>query len=109
MLGIKVNDGNLEFGTVSGIEEFEQRIVNALQVFSVETYWDTTKGISFDVITSKDENYKLQHIKKKLLEWYSSEITGVKYEKISKENDILTAVLIYQHKKYGEQEVNIIV
>ena len=109
MKAIKMTDGNLEFALVEGIEEFEQRIKNSLNIFSVETYWDITKGISFDVISSKDGNYKLQHIKKKLFEWYGEELLKLEYEKITKTGSLVTAVLKYVHKKYKEQEVSIVV
>lgn len=107
MKALKMADGNLEFSIIEGTEEFEQRIVNSLQVFSVETYWDITKGISYDVISAKDINYKLEHIKSKLLEWYGEELSDLRYSSIKQKDNIVEAVLEYTHKEYGSKEVGI--
>ena len=40
MKAIKMNDGDINFSTISGIEEFWQRVVNSLKIYSIECFYD---------------------------------------------------------------------
>lgn len=93
-----LENGNITFLTSDGIEGFENRLLNAIQIFSVETYWNILTGISFDVISSNESFYKLEHIKSKILEWYGDEINTLDYKEISINNGRIKAVLVYSYK-----------
>lgn len=102
-------DGDLQFRTDDTIEGFENKIVNSLLIFGVETFWNGQVGLNFDVISSNQTEYKLEHIKAKLLEWYKDEIDTLRYKEIKIVDKVVKATLEYKHKTFGEikQEVSI--
>lgn len=100
-----MTDGNISFETVEGLEEFEQRILNSLNLYSVETFWDSRKGVNFSVIASRQNDYKLEHMRNKLIEWFGDEATFSKIKDKSKKNSVLYGTVEYTHKIYGQSEV----
>ncbi|WP_297636874.1 hypothetical protein [uncultured Clostridium sp.] len=108
MKELMFNDGDITFIVSETIEGFENKLVNSLQIFSCETFYDQNNGINFDVISSNQTDYKLEHIKSKLLEWYGNEIEDLKYKNIKLVNKVVKATLEYSHKTLGnkESEVN---
>lgn len=103
------DNGNLTFQTDSTILGFENKLVNSLQIFGVETFYDIGKGLNFDVISSNQTNYKLQHIKSKLLEWFGDELKFLEFTDIKIIGKIVKVTLLYEHKTLGkiESEVTI--
>lgn len=103
------NNGDMTFLVSETIDGFENKMVNALQIFSCETFYNLNNGINFDVISSNQTEYKLEHIKSKLLEWYGDEIEDLVYKNIKLINNVVKATLEYKHKTLGttESEVSI--
>lgn len=107
MKALLMPDGNLNFKLIQGIEEFEQRILNSLNIYSVETFWDTTKGVNFSVISSRESDYKLEHLRNKLVEWFGNEASFSKILNKHKVGKTIKGTIQYNHKIYGESEVQI--
>lgn len=110
MKSIKIEDGNLEFMCIDGIEEFWQRVVNSLKIYNTECFYNENLGLDIRLINEqKVSEYKLEHIVNKLREWYKSEIESIDYEIISEEERTLKAKIYITHKEYSkiEREVNI--
>lgn len=102
MKELELKNGDLTFNVLENLRGFENKLINSLKVFSVETFWDTNKGLSFDVISSKQGDYKLQHIKSKLLEWFGNELEYLEIKKEKIEGSILYAKITYIHKFYKD-------
>lgn len=103
------NDGNLDYVTSDSIEGFENKVTNALLIFGVETFYNTNLGLKFDIISSNQTEYKLEHIKNKLLEWFKNEIKTLEYTDIKIVGKVVKATLSYDHKTLGKntQEVSL--
>lgn len=97
-------DGDISFIVSETIGGFENKMVNALQIFSCETFYDQNNGLNFDVITSNQTEYKLEHIKSKLLEWYGNELEDLKYKNVRLVDKVVKATLEYSHKTLGNNE-----
>lgn len=108
MKALLMPDGNLNFKVIEGIEEFNQRMLNSLNIYSVETFWDTTKGVNFGVIASREGNYKLEHLRNKLVEWFGQEAAFSEVKNKTKSNGVLKGLVTYEHKTLGEGEVSVI-
>lgn len=111
MKAIKMEDGNLKFGTAEGIDEFWQRVVNALKIYDTECFYNENLGLNIRMMfEQKVSEYKLEHIKGKLLEWYRTELDAVDYQILSEKDRTLKAKFYLTHKKYGriEKEVRVI-
>ena len=110
MKSIKMNAGNIEFTTISGIDEFWQRIVNSLKIYSNECFYDENLGLDIRMINEQEiSEYKLEHICGKLKEWYRKEIEDVNYEILSEKERILKAKIKINHKKYQYIESEVII
>lgn len=104
MKELELEDGDMTFNTLKDLSAFENKLINSLKVFSVETFWDVNKGLSFDVISSKQANYKLQHIKSKIQEWFGNELEYFEIKKEKIEGSILYVKMKYIHKFYKEDK-----
>jgi|GEM_PF-583724 len=104
MIGIKTIDGDIIFGErVEGLDEFVQRVVNSLSIYSDETFYDEKLGLDINVIDNqKYAVYKMEHIRDKLMNWYRAELEDLQYNIISEEERIIKANFYFKHKKYGE-------
>lgn len=104
-----LNDGDLSFELNEEILGFENKLKNALQIYGVECFYNITNGLNFDIISSNQSNYKLQHIKAKILEWFYDEIDTLEFKNIRIVNKVLKVTILYSHKKLGkiESEVTI--
>ena len=40
MEAIKMDDGDIKFSRILGIDEFWQRVVNSLKIYSIECFYD---------------------------------------------------------------------
>ena len=98
------DDGDLTFQTDNTIIGFENKLVNALQIYGVETFYDINKGLNFDVISSNQTNYKVQHIKEKLLEWYGNELETLEIKEVKVVGKVAKVKIVYKHKTLGENE-----
>lgn len=103
------NDGDLTFQTDSTIVGFENKIVNALQIYGVETFYDINKGLNFDVISSNQTNYKVQHIKSKLLEWFGEELDSLEVKEVKVVGKVAKVKMTYKHKTLGENESEVVI
>ena len=102
MKSIKMNNGNIEFTTVSGIDEFWQRVTNSLKIYSNECFYNQNLGLDIQILHNQDiEDYKMEHITSKLQEWYKDEIESINYEIISVTDRILKARIRIIHKEYS--------
>lgn len=104
MKELMFNDGDLTFQTDETIIGFENKMVNALQIYGVETFYDINKGLNFDVISSNQTNYKVQHIKSKLLEWFGEELESLEVKEIKVVGKVAKVKILYKHKTLGENE-----
>lgn len=104
-----LKNGDLDFTTDNTIIGFENKLVNSLQVFGVETFWDTGKGLNFTIIASNQSEYKLSHIKSKLLEWYKDELKDIYYSETKIIGKVVKARLKYTHKIFGESESEVVI
>lgn len=110
MKAIKMNDGDIKFSTISGIEEFWQRVVNSLKIYSIECFYDEKLGLDIRIINEQDvAEYKLEHICRKLQEWFRSEIESVSYQIISEEERTLKAKIYITHKEHNDIEKEVII
>lgn len=110
MKSINLIDGNLKFECVSGVDEFWQRVINSLKIYSTECFYNQNLGLDIKMIyDQKYSQYKLEHIKSKLKEWYRNEIENISYEIISEEERILKAKLYITHKKYSNIEREVLI
>lgn len=110
MKAIKMNDGDINFSTISGIEEFWQRVVNSLKIYLVECFYDENLGLDIRIINEQDvAEYKLEHICRKLQEWFRSEIESVSYQIISGEERTLKAKIYITHKEHNDIEKEVII
>lgn len=102
MKSLRMKDGDIQFGEkVTGMEEFLQRWINSLKIYSNECYYNENLGLNITVINGIDDaKYKMEHIKEKTLSWYGKELEDLYYEIISEKNRVITAVFYFQHKKY---------
>lgn len=109
MKELMFDNGNLSFEINSEILGFENKLINALQIYGVECFYNIANGLNFDIISSNQSNYKLQHIKAKILEWFSDEIDTLEFKNIRIVNKILKVTILYSHKTLGkiESEVTI--
>lgn len=109
MKSLKMKDGDIQFaGKVTGIEEFLQRWINSLKIYSIECYYNENLGLNINVINGIDDaKYKMEHIKEKTLSWYGDELEDLYYEIVSEKDRIIKAIFYFQHKKYKtiQQEV----
>lgn len=104
-----LNNGDIDFSTDDTIVGFENKLVNSLQIFGVETFWDTGKGLNFNIISSNQTEYKLSHMRAKLLEWYKNEIDELVYTDIKIVGKTVKAKLKYTHKIFGKNESEVII
>lgn len=103
MIAIKMSDGDLKFEIVKGEDEFWQRLVNSLKIYNIECFYNQNLGVDISILHEQDiDEYKLEHIKEKIKEWYKKEIISIDYEIISKENRVLKAKLLITHKEYSK-------
>ena len=110
MKAIKMNGGDINFSTISGIEEFWQRVVNSLKIYSIECFYDEKLGLDIRIINEQDvAEYKLEHICRKLQEWFRSEIESVSYQIISEEERTLKAKIYITHKEHNDIEKEVII
>jgi len=110
MKAIKMNDGDINFSTISGIEEFWQRVVNSLKIYSIECFYDENLGLDIRIINEQDvAEYKLEHICRKLQEWYRAEIESVSYKIISEKKRTLKAKIYITHKEHNDIEKEVII
>ncbi|MEG2347288.1 MAG: hypothetical protein RSB50_06360 [Cetobacterium sp.] len=109
MQELMFNDGNLEFTTDSGIRGFENKLVNSILIFGIETFYNNNAGMNFDVISSNQTEYKLEHIKNKLLEWYSEELESLEYKDIRIIGKVVKATLEYSHKTLGKNTKEVVI
>lgn len=98
------DNGNLSFELDNSIIGFENKLINALQIYGVETFYNLANGLNFNIITSNQTNYKLQHIKSKILEWFSDEIDFLEFTEVKIVGKIVKARLKYKHKILGDVE-----
>lgn len=111
MIAVNMEDGEWKFGIVGGMDEFWQRVLNSLKIYDTECFYNEKLGLNIRMIfEQKVAEYKLEHIKGKLMEWYSKELDAVEYDIISEEGRTLRARLYLTHKKYSriEREVTLI-
>lgn len=103
------NDGNMAFTTDDTIVGFENKMQNSLLIFGVECFCNTAVGLNFDAISSNQTEYKLEHIKNKLLEWYGNELKELYYKDVKIVGKVVKATLVYTHKTLGSgtTEVNL--
>lgn len=104
MKELMFEDGNLSFELDNTVEGFENKLVNALQIYGIETFYNLSNGLNFDVISSNQTHYKLQHIKSKILEWFSDEIDFLEFTNVKIVGKIVKVRLLYAHKTLGEIE-----
>lgn len=102
-------NGDMTFNIDETITGFEDKIMNALQIFGVETFWDNGKGLNFNVISSNQTSYKLEHIRAKLLEWYKDELDELVYSDVKIVGKVVKARLRFKHKTLGEEEEEILI
>lgn len=102
MNSLKMTDGEIDFnGLTTGIDEFLQRLVNSLKVYNTECYYNQNLGIDITILNEIEEpNYKLQHIKEKVLSWYGDELNNFTYKLVSTSNRTIKAIFYFEHKKY---------
>lgn len=104
-----LNDGDITFTVDDTITGFENKLVNSLQIFGVETFWDTGKGLNFNIIASNQTEYKLSHIRVKLLEWYKDELEELVFTDIKIVGKVVKAKMKYIHKTFGKDEREVII
>lgn len=109
MKELMFDNGDLTFGIDDTIEGFNNKMVNALQIYGVETFYDINKGLNFDVISSNQTNYKVQHIKAKLLEWYGSELESLEIAEVKIVGKVAKVKMTYEHKTLGKYESEVII
>lgn len=108
MKELMFNDGDLTFQTDETIIGFENKMLNALQIYGIETFYDINKGLNFDVISSNQTNYKVQHIKSKLLEWFGEELESLEVKEVKIVGKVAKVKISYKHKNLGENESEVI-
>lgn len=106
MIGIKFLDGEIILNErVKGIDEFLQRWVNSLKIYSNECYYNENLGLDINIIDGIDNaKFKLEHIKARTLAWYGEELIDLYYKIISEEERMIKAIICFKHKKYGNFE-----
>ncbi len=110
MKSINLTNGNLKFECITGVEEFWQRVINSLKIYSSECFYNENLGLDIKILfEQKYSEYKLEHIKDKLKEWYKNEIENISYEIISEEERTLKAKLYITHKKYSNIEREVLI
>ena len=110
MEAIKMDDGDIKFSRILGIDEFWQRVVNSLKIYSIECFYDENLGLDIRIINEQDvAEYKLEHICRKLQEWYRAEIETVSYQIISEAQRTLKAKIYITHKKHNNIEKEVII
>lgn len=104
MKALKMENGDIHFDKkVDGLDEFLQRWINSLLVYSNECYYNENLGLNINIIDNiNDSKYKLEHIKQKTLEWYSDELDDLYYELISEKERTIKAIFYFNHKRYKE-------
>ena len=109
MKSLKMSDGDIQFGKeVTGIDEFLQRWVNSLKIYSSECYYNENLGLNINIINGIDDaKYKIEHIKEKTLSWFGSELDDLYYEIVSEKDRVIKAIFYFKHKEYNaiQQEV----
>ena len=109
MKSLKMKDGDIQLEEkVTGMEEFLQRWINSLKIYSNECYYNENLGLNINIIDGIDDaKYKMEHIKERTFLWYGSELDDLYYEIVSEKNRIIKAIFYFQHKKYKtiQQEV----
>lgn len=109
MKSLKMSDGDIQFGKeVTGIDEFLQRWVNSLKIYSSECYYNENLGLNINIINGIDDaKYKIEHIKEKTLSWFGSELDDLYYEIVSEKDRVIKAIFYFKHEKYNaiQQEV----
>ena len=90
MKAIKMNDGDINFSTISGIEEFWQRVVNSLKIYSIECFYDENLGLDIRIINEQD-------------------VAEYKLEIISEEERTLKAKIYITHKEHNDIEKEVII
>lgn len=108
MKELMFKDGDLTFLVDDTVHGFDNKLANALEIYGVETFFDTTKGINFDVISSNQGVYKLQHMRNKLWEWYKNELEFLELRDIHISNKVAKATLYYKHKTLGENSKEVV-
>lgn len=112
MTSLKMVEGELQFdgSVVAGIEEFLQRLVNSLKIYNIECYYNENLGLDIRILNEIDEpEYKLQHIKEKVLSWYGEELNNFTYKLISTTNRTIKAIFYFEHKKYNSFEKEVLI
>lgn len=109
MKELMFDDGNLSFQTDDTILGFENKLVNALQIYGVETFYDINKGLNFDVISSNQTNYKIQHIKAKILEWFKDELESLEIKEVKIVGKVAKVKMTYSHKTLGKNESEVVI
>ena len=84
------------------MEEFLQRWINSLKIYSNECYYNENLGLNItDINGIDDAKYKMEHIKEKTLSWYGKELEDLYYEIISEKNRVITAVFYFHLFPYN--------
>lgn len=110
MKALKMENGELDFKIISGVEEFWQRVKNSLKIYANECFYNENLGIDLIIINEQDiAEYKLEHICSKLKEWYKNEILGIDYKIISEDERILKAKILIKHKEYSKIEKEVVI
>lgn len=102
-------NGNLTFETDETIVGFENKMANALQIYGVETFYDINNGLNFDIISSNQTNYKVQHIKSKLMEWFKNELDSLEIKEVKVVGKVAKVKISYSHKTLGKNEIEVII
>lgn len=104
MKELMLNNGDLTFETSDTIEGFENKLLNALQIYGVETFYDINNGLNFDIISSNQTNYKVQHIKSKLTEWFKDELKTLQILEVKVVGKVAKVKIFYEHVTLGKME-----
>ena len=71
---------------------------------------DENLGLDIRIINEQDvAEYKLEHICRKLQEWFRSEIESISYQIISEEERTLKAKIYITHKEHNVIEKEVII
>jgi len=80
------------------------------EIAVIENFYDENLGLDIRIINEQDvAEYKLEHICRKLQEWFRSEIESVSYQIISEEERTLKAKIYITHKEHNDIEKEVII